>query len=160
MTPGALTHPAATPWSFARRREAAGGSVAEPERHEPNGVTYSTMRLAELTGVHYQRLNYWSDYGIFGPDNQHVGSGYRRRFTDEDLAVARVLKAVGDALPPKALVYDLAAQIAERVRGGDRLIRFDGNGIVPNGASPVFYMVVDVEACVLLELANQDNPVG
>lgn len=45
-------------------------------------------------GLTYRKLDYWCKGGCFGPEHAVTGTGTRRRFTEGDLQVARVINRV------------------------------------------------------------------
>lgn len=58
--------------------------------------TMSSNELAELAGVPYRRLDYYVRLGLFGPGPMDLGTGNGRRFTADDLALAKVISAMVD----------------------------------------------------------------
>lgn len=54
--------------------------------------TYSTQEVSEATGASYRQLDYWDRKGLVGPGSP--GSGNQRRWSEDDLALCRVLAAL------------------------------------------------------------------
>lgn len=51
---------------------------------------YSTREVADATGASYRQIDYWCRTGLVVPDfAEATGSGTRRRFSGEDLALIR-----------------------------------------------------------------------
>jgi DNA-binding transcriptional MerR regulator len=63
---------------------------------------------ATALGVSYRRLDYWTRRGYLKPDGNGLGSGYWRRWPDDELAVAALMARLVGA----GLVLDVAAKIA------------------------------------------------
>jgi hypothetical protein len=65
--------------------------------------------------------------GLFGPEQQGLGSGSRRRFTAEDIVVLRAIDRVSVALSTVDRrgggSADLYAEVAAQVRAGAREVR-------------------------------------
>lgn len=61
--------------------------------HRVEPTTYSTTEVAKMIGASYRQLDYWCRTGrIPGqPPGRATGSGNRRRWSEDDLARARVL---------------------------------------------------------------------
>lgn len=80
-------------------------------------VTFGRQPNASLaaalsrSGASYRQLEYWARRGLF-PDQPHQGpgSGYRREFTDRDIAVASALAR----LPERSVLTVATAGAARR----------------------------------------------
>jgi hypothetical protein len=88
-------------------------------------VTYGWRQVSDLCpGLTHRKLNYWCICGLFGPEQQGLGSGSRRRFTAEDVVVLRAIDRVSVALVSTGgrcggdteLYRDVAAQVRAGVR--------------------------------------------
>lgn len=65
-----------------------------------SSVVYSAREVADAAGVSYRQLDYWCRLGLVRPSIAEArGSGSRRAFTSHDLAIVRVLGAVGGRVP-------------------------------------------------------------
>jgi hypothetical protein len=93
-----------------------------------NGAPYGWQDVRELCpGLTHRKLNYWCMCGLFGPEQQGLGSGSRRRFTAEDIVVLRAIDRVSVALSTVDRrgggSADLYAEVAAQVRAGAREVR-------------------------------------
>jgi DNA-binding transcriptional MerR regulator len=66
------------------------------------------MNTAHALGISYRRLDYWTRHGYLRPGTNGSGSGYRRQWPDDELAVAALMARLVGA----GLVLDVAARIA------------------------------------------------
>jgi hypothetical protein len=83
----------------------------------------SNQVLEQCPGITYRQLNYWCMLGLFGEHQRHMGSGRRRQFTSDDLAVFRALELVSGELDlagerRNPLGTDIYRLIALQVRDG------------------------------------------
>lgn len=75
------------------------GAPLEPEGvvrdiHEPS---YSTAEVARLTGVSYQRIDYWARIGFIRPSVKGTtGSGDPRRYSQANLEAIRLTRQLVD----------------------------------------------------------------
>lgn len=69
---------------------------AIPDRSERDWAT--SAELVAETGITYRQLDYWTRTKLLKPIGRATpGSGYQRRFSDAQVARARVLRALLDA---------------------------------------------------------------
>ncbi len=93
-----------------------------------SAATVTTYRSTEVVGmcpgVTYRMLDYWCRCGILGADHARaMGSGSRRQFTDEDVAVVRAIGLVAGELDHigvrrNPLGTDVYKLVALQVRDG------------------------------------------
>lgn len=61
--------------------------------------TYSTQKVADAAGVSYRMIDYWLRCGVPLGTRHGFGSGSRRQFTDDDIALATFLGRAAEVLP-------------------------------------------------------------
>lgn len=61
--------------------------------------TYSGQKVADAAGITYRMLDYWIRCGVPLGSRNGLGSGSRRQFTDDDLALATFLGQAATVLP-------------------------------------------------------------
>lgn len=63
-------------------------------------ASYSTREVCDIAGITYRQLDYWARMGLVVPSIDAArGSGSRRRFSNHDVAVVRVVAAVAGWVP-------------------------------------------------------------
>ena len=62
-----------------------------------------TTALLTFLRIDKQRLRVWLQRGVFGPDRQKIGSGYRHRFTFDEALYARAIKELMDLISVRSL---------------------------------------------------------
>jgi DNA-binding transcriptional MerR regulator len=75
---------------------------------------------ATALGVSYRRLDYWARHGYLRPDGNGGGSGYRRRWPDDELAIAALMARLVGA----GLGLDVAAKIARAAVESGKLTHY------------------------------------
>lgn len=78
-------------------------------------VLLTTPQVMRLTGISYRRLDYWRRQGWITGEPEHMGSGFPRRWTPQDIERATVLYAASKPFCPQGGVVDLR-KLAEFVR--------------------------------------------
>lgn len=77
---------------------------------------YSAKVTCKMTGITYRQLDYWDRTDIVKPSIVSArGSGSRRRYSDQDVAVLRFLKAALDS----GLRFDLLREVAAEIQQGE-----------------------------------------
>lgn len=72
---------------------------------EEESRTYTAPELAELAGMSYRRLDYYTRSGLLSPVVRGAsGSGSRREYDERDLARARLIGALRDLGAEVAIV--------------------------------------------------------
>ena len=75
-----------------------------PEVTAPMEATFSTVQVCDLADLSYRQVDYWVRSGYFpeqrpGCSGAARGSGTRRRWTEHEVAVARVLGRIAGLIP-------------------------------------------------------------
>jgi DNA-binding transcriptional MerR regulator len=52
---------------------------------------FTTREVVEMTGATYRQIDYWCRTGLIPGHTESVGSGRRRRFTEQDVKRARLV---------------------------------------------------------------------
>lgn len=79
----------------------------------------SSTELRRRSGLSDRRLNYWTQHGVLRPENgPRPGPGYRLRWSEDEVAVAEVVRRVADALGNNTTSVSILAGIAEAHRAG------------------------------------------
>lgn len=74
------------------------------------------MNTAAALGISYRRLDYWARRGLLRPEKEGGGSGCWRKWSDDEIAVARIMARLIDG----GLGLDAAASIARAAIEGGR----------------------------------------
>jgi DNA-binding transcriptional MerR regulator len=89
---------------------------------------FTSKEMVALTGATYRQIDYWCRKGLIPGHTEPVGSGGRRRFSEEDLRRARLI-LLASRLSTKPLVEVVAILEHEfMLQNMDREVRALGMG--------------------------------
>lgn len=111
-------------------------------------AAYSTRQVCDAAGVSYRQLDYWCRLGLIRPAlADATGSGSRRRFSGHDLAIVRVVGAVGGKVPLnrlEGLVGFLSDLPLQQWAATTIVLGLDGDVWLPGDAAPKVGLHVDL----------------
>lgn len=77
------------------------------ERH------FSSVEVCAAADISYRQLDYWCRLGVITPDRDCFGSGTRRRFSLQNIAVIRVLAALRPYVKDLTALQEVAGLLDE-----------------------------------------------
>lgn len=81
-------------------------------RERDQRIMIGSMEMMNRTGASYRQLHYWTEHGLIQVENQRPGSGYRQKYSEDDVPKVTLMVQLSNAfgtlcpLPLLQAIYD------------------------------------------------------
>lgn len=143
-------------------------SVEEIEEAKALGRGYSGPVACAMVGVSYRQLDYWARTDLIKPSLHGAnGSGSRRRYSEEDIRMLKIIKRmldfgiqlqavrqlvldIGEEIPPAGSIMVFSADVDNHTRGGHAVINVSDVTVIPSDMPHMLYEKVCEAPCIVL----------